>query len=174
MAVLRVARAGRHLDGYVDTLIEKMFLDERKFFIRGYGIVDSTPAMVANSLNSVRQTWRKNNKIKVHYMELHIEYEAGKEIVLMVADIMGRFFYTQGFQSLITAIDGGNEYMIVIAVNATAFLGDYSFHDNNSTYQQILEFLRVHTLLTWRVAVSQNTLFDPAIRDGNYIHGIYV
>ena len=174
MVVFNVPRAGRQGEDYTKNLIENMFDDESCVYKQGFGVCYNTPEMIVQSFESVRKTYCKANAIKTHYFELYVEYEIGLTAVEMVAEMIGKGLYNAGFQSFVTVSDTGDQFLIAVALNSTAFTGNGLFHDNNACYTEVYNF--ICTLLPKRiqVGVTENTFFDPSKREGNYCHGVYM
>lgn len=171
MPVFNVPRAGRKQDGYMETLLTNMYEEETAIYRMGYGVCGVNPELIISSFYSVQNTFCKVNPIKVHYMEIYIEKEFGIETTLNIADLFGRYVYSQGFQCYTSTIDSDNYYLIVVAVNAVSYVNGKAFHDNNMQYVQICNFLKSIMPAEWEFEVENNTFFNPEDGTGNYVHG---
>ena len=174
MLVLNVVRAGRRQEGYLERLIGNMYDNANVFFCRGYGICDLNPESIVASFYSVRNSCCKINPVKVHYMELIVDYDTGMEVVQTMADSLGRYFYERGFQSYITAIDSGRGYVVGVAVNSVSYKGPYLYHDNNAGLLELHQFLCTMAPAGCEVRITKNSVFLPDAPEGNYVHGVYI
>lgn len=174
MAVFNIVRAGRKNDGYMEKLIHNMYADERVVSRQGYGILDKTEDMAIHSFNYVRNTYCKINSIKVHYMEIYVEYEFGMMAAQMMADKMGRYMYENGFQALVACLDTGNEYMVAVAVNAVSYIDGSLFHDNNAQYMKIYKNLSSIMPFGCKLTASENSFFCVHTGENQYQHGVLI
>lgn len=173
MAIFNVPRAGRRQSNYMERLIGNMYDDTRSFFKQGYGICDLSSSAIICSFYSVRNTYYKVNPIKIHYMELFVEYEVKKPDVLTVADCMGRFLFECGYQAFVSVIDIGNQYLIAVVVNAVSYRDGSVFYDNNTCYLELYQVICRILPYGCNVKCTENTFFDSDKREGNYVHGVY-
>ena len=171
MAVFNTIRAGRKKEGYMENLIHNMYTDERVLFRQGYGVLDETEEKVVYSFYSVRNAYYKINQIKVHYMEIYVEYEFKLVDVVELAKNLAYCLYKYGFQTLVACIDTGNGYMIAVAVNAVSYVDGRLFHDNNAQYWAIYQYLRSCAPIGLSLTASENTFFPPRMENNNYVHG---
>ena len=173
MAVFNIPRAKRNEDGYMERLIGNMYKSSNLIFKKGYGICYVSPETIINSFNSIRNLYCKINLLKVHCMELFIEPEIDRSVVIMIADRFGRILYDLGFQSFICVVDEGDRYVIAVAVNSVSFQEGRLFYDNNAHYGIIYQSLCEIIPLKLRLEISDNSFFDPEKRKGNYVHGVF-
>ncbi len=171
MPILNTPRAGRNMEGYMENLIENMYTNENAIYRQGYGVCAISPEAVIDSYHYVRNTYGKNNSVKVHYIEIYMEKEFGIEATLGIADIFGRYLYGQGFQVFISTLRLENYYLITVAVNAVSYIDGRAFHDNNMQYANIYYFLKTNMQCDWEITVEDNIFFNPKRRNGNYVHG---
>lgn len=173
MARFNVPRASRNQEGYTEKLVFHMHSDQRVVFKQGYGVYDINPEMIVDSFQAVRNTYCKINLVKVHYMELFIEREAGLAVAVELADWFGRFLYGNGFQAFVSVMDMESEYAVAVALNAVSYVDGHLFHDNNACYNEIFQHLCRRLQVDWELDVTVNTFFDPKRPEGNYVHGVH-
>lgn len=174
MAVFNVARAGRNQEGYMEQLINNMYHHPMQIFQQGYGVYDLSAEGIIYSFNAVRSEYCKVNLIKVHSLEITLKSNVEREMVIAIADRLGRVLYNKGFQSFVCAIIVPKGYTISAAVNAVSYRNGQLFYDNNTflgqVYRSILEIVPVDM----RMDISDNSFFDPEVMDGNYVHGVCI
>ena len=171
MVVFNVPRAGRQNEDYTKNLIENMYDDENCIYKRGFGVCGNSPKMIVHSFESVRRTYCKVNAIKTHYFELYVEYEIGLTAVEIVAEMIGKGLYNAGFQSFVTISDTGDFFLVAVALNSTSFNRKGLFHDNNTCYTEVYNYICTLFPERIQVGVTENAFFDPSKREGNYCHG---
>ncbi|MBE5954978.1 MAG: hypothetical protein E7253_00830 [Lachnospiraceae bacterium] len=174
MPVLNCVRAGRKNENYLENLIWRFFTDERVVVRKAFGVCDASPQTVTDSFYTLKKAYNKLTLINVHCMELIIEYEYGMSAANMLADLLGSYLYSQGFQSMIAILDTGNEFVVVVALNAVSFINGKLFHDNNATYIQIFNLLKSKMPYGWDVRATDNTFFGPGMGREQYVHGYLV
>lgn len=172
MLIFNTVRAGRQQEYYMEKLIHRIYSDARMKFKQGYGALDNSAEEVLHSFGAVQNGFKGYLPIKVHYMEMHIGYEHGEFAVHMIADAMGQYFFNMGYQCLISAVDIGDRFVVVMVVNSVPFNGYQLFHDNNDQHYKIYEYLMQILPEKWTVTATENTIFTEK-RDGNYVHGLY-
>jgi len=170
MICLNTVRAGRNIDYYMENLILNVFSDQRSIQKKGYGVLSGTAEEVVNSFRMVQNTYKVYMPIKVHYMELYVDY--GDVDTAFITNAMGQYFWQLGFQCLISVVDTGERYVLAIVINAASYQGNQLFHDNNNQHYIIYLYLIKILPCGVKVTVTDNTIFDKSA-EGNYIHGMY-
>lgn len=171
MPIFNTPRAGRNQKGYMETLIEKMCVDERVLDKQGYGVVDVSPGVITATFDNVRNGFGKDNKVKVHYLEIYVELEFGIDKAMEISRFIGDYFYDQGFLAFINTMVLNNYYLIAVAINAVSYKTGQCFADNNAQYANLYKVLKRVFPADWKLDVENCVFFNPKDGKGNYIHG---
>lgn len=171
MPIFNTPRARRNQEGYMENLIERMYIDERTLDKQGYGVCDLSPEIIAVTFDNVRNGFGKDNKVKVHYLEIYVELEFGDEKAMEISRFVGDYFYAQGFLTFINTMEMNNHYLIAIALNAVSYKTGQCFQDNNAQYVNLYQILKQVFPADWKLGVDNCVFFDPKHGKGNYVHG---
>lgn len=174
MPVLNTPRAGRNQEGYLETLIMNMYSDPRVIYKNGYGVCCVSPEAIVNAFNAVRNVWGVVNDIKVHYVEVLVEFSYGAEETIRLAEKVISYLGVNGFQSFYSFSKMEDGYLIAIAINSTSYLNGSIFHDNNKHYAEIYMMVSQAVPNQCGLDVSEAMFFDPKVGKGNYVHGEFV
>lgn len=145
----------------------------KKVYQRGFGLLDYSVECCIACMEAVRNCFGRIGKVRVHYMELFVEPEHEMLSVIALADNVGRWFFENGYQCLVTVADSGKGYLVAIALNAVSYRDGSMFWDNNACYQRVVEYLRYHSGFPWALNITMNTYFDTELGYKNYQHGAY-
>lgn len=161
MAVFNTPRADRTSKNYMEKLVYNIFnTGHQVLFRQGYGVLANSAEAVLQAFRMVQNNSQSLQRIKVHSMELFVEFDKNQEDVIKLTDTMGRYFYGQGFQCLATVILLEGRYLVEFVINAVSYMDGRAFHDNNNNYLNILYLLRSITPYDWNVSASDAVFFE--------------
>jgi len=174
MAIFNTPRVNCSQKNYMENMISNLFAAEYPVLYRnGYGVFSGTAEQVIDGFRMTQQYAQRMIRVKIHCMELFVEPDKKKEEVVWLAESIGKYFYSQGFQCMVMVFSLEGCYVIEVVVNAVSFVGGSVFHDNNCQHYKTLQYLKQIIPCGWKVDVTDGVFFENGDLGKSYVKGVF-